>query len=322
MKSINFLLYSAISFMALLGLLFLSSPAFASPATVLEKQSVIIVGDRSVDIAYNLGFLPQAMSVRCTLWPLCDKIKATSQLLGCPGCLITKRPKALPRAVKSYGTKMVIIEHSVPFCIYKPKISPMKSVKQVQGMDTAVKYVDFRNGIESAIRQMASLLGREASGEALVKKYQSDMLRMESRKPDKPLGKKVVVLNCLYQAATGKYFIRVEAPGGYSDKYLLSPLGCSNVGASLYSKKAKVGKGHVLIRHGKVLADINPDVIIFTGQGFAGQLFLARELKKHPELKDVTALKNRCVFSLPRYVDSGVIEYPSVFAKWQQALNQ
>jgi hypothetical protein len=42
-----------------------SGPAYSGPRPALEKIKVIIIGDRLVDIAYNLGVVPEAMSVRC-----------------------------------------------------------------------------------------------------------------------------------------------------------------------------------------------------------------------------------------------------------------
>ncbi len=78
-------------------ILFNTAPGMASATQVPEKADVIIIGDRLVDIAYNLGVLPAAMSVRCSLWPLCDTLKNTTQVLGCPNCLQKKKAKPLSR---------------------------------------------------------------------------------------------------------------------------------------------------------------------------------------------------------------------------------
>ncbi len=64
--------------------------AMASPSKVGEQIPVIMVGDRLVDTSYSLGVVPAAMSVHCSMWPMCD-IKSSVQVLGCPGCLLKRK---------------------------------------------------------------------------------------------------------------------------------------------------------------------------------------------------------------------------------------
>ena len=45
--------------------------------------------------------------------------------------------------------------------------------------------------------------------------------------------------------------LRVEAPGGYSDHFLLEPLGCVNVGECFKQADKKVDKGHYPVRRKK-----------------------------------------------------------------------
>ena len=298
----------------------LQQQAWASIEKVAEIQPIIIVGDRAVDIAWNLGVLPKAMSARCSLWSACPKLKTASQLLGCPNRIVAKKPDALPKAIAEYSIKRVIFERSPEFCLYKPKVSPLNAVDLAQGLDVDIEYLDFAEGVVPAIRQMAALLGKEAAGEQLAETYQKSLQRMEKNMPAAPLQQKVVIFNGVYQQSTGKVFIRVEAPGGYSDRYMLEPLGCANKGDGLIADPSKVKKGHATIRSAKALVEIQPDVIVMTGNAYAVQRFLAEEIAKNPELQNVPAIKQGRVFSLPLYVDSSVIEYPTIFAQWQQAL--
>ena len=91
---------AATAILALGIITFNGVPCHASPSAVLEKADVIIIGDRLVDIAYNLGVLPAAMSVRCSLWPLCDTLKTSVQVLGCPNCLQKKKGAPLIKFAK------------------------------------------------------------------------------------------------------------------------------------------------------------------------------------------------------------------------------
>jgi ABC-type Fe3+-hydroxamate transport system substrate-binding protein len=300
--------------------LFFGVHAGAAPEKLPEKINVVMVGDRVVDIAYNLGFVPSAMSVRCSLWPMCDNLKEASQVLGCPACIVAKNPKALPDYLKKTNIKRVIIEKSEKFCLYMPNVNPIKSVKLIKDMDVEIQYVDFSDGLESAVLQTARLLGVEKKAQPLINKYNSNLEKIKGLIPEKDPSTKVIILNGVYQAATDKIFIRIEAPGGYSDKYILEPLGCINVGGTFMEEGTNVTKGHFNIRKLNSLVKVNPDVIAMTGDAYAVQRALSEYVRSNPEMSDITAVREAAIFALPLYVDAGILEYPDIFRKWAAAL--
>jgi len=280
----------------------------------LEKQNIVVIGDRVVDIAYNLGVHPAAMGVRCSIWPLCDKIKMLAKPLGCPECLINAKQDNLTDFISKNNVKLVIIEKSEPFCILKPDVKPTDVAPALKGLDVKVEYVDFSKGIEDAIAQTAALLGKEKAGQDLAAAYAKASADLEAKIAQGKPGKRVVVLNGVYQPETTKTFIRVELPGGYSDKFILGPLGCQNVGDGLVPKGQTPDKGHVTIRKLDALATIQPQAIVITGDGAAVQKALAATVAKHPELGRTP------VYCLPLYIDSSVIERPQIVGKWLWAL--
>lgn len=293
-----------------------------------EKIKAIMVGDRVVDIAYNLGALPEAMSVRGSLWPMASKLKTGSQILGCPRCIVERTPTIVPETAKRLGIKRIIIEKHPHFCLYMPQVKPANVVPLLEGTGLTIDYVDFSQGIESAIRQTAKLIGREFKADALIERYNTALTKAEMSLPKAPLGKKVIIFSGTYQAATGKSLVRVEAPGGYSDRFFLERLGCINVGDCFKPSTGEAAKGHYMVRkkQGRIVFDpvitVDPDVIIMTGDALAVQKSLAGYLKINPELAKVKALKNAAFYSLPFYADSSVIEYPAILAKWAAALSE
>ena len=292
-----------------------------------EKINVIIIGDRVVDIAYNLGVMPAAMSVRGCLWPMAKKLKTVSQILGCPRCIVMKK-QTVPQACKKYGVRRLIVEKSNPFCLYKPKVKPENIVPIMAGENVTIQYVDFSNGLEQAVRQTAKLLDREAKADTVIEKYKKQLARVKAKLPTEKSGKKVIIFSGTYQSSTGKSMLRVEAPDGYSDRFLLEPLGCVNVGDSFKPSNGKAAKGHYSVRKKKggmvldPLIKANPDVIIMTGDALAVQKALWAQVKKNPSLAKVPAIKNMALYSLPFYADSSVIEYPDILRKWAVALTE
>ena len=322
MKKIRIIVLAAC--LACMALFMTFSVVGATPPKAPERIKAVMVGDRLVDISLKLGVIPEGMSVRLSMWP--DKAKAlplATQILGCPNYTTKKHPEAVPEFMKERGITRIIIEKSLKFCLYMPKVNPLNMadmVKEVPGV--TVEYVDFTKGMASAIAQTAKLLGRESRGKDVAAAYEKAMKKVEADLPKTGLGKRVLVLNGSYSQASGKSFIRFEAPGGYTDQYILKPLGCTNAASAMLTDTMRIAKGHVSAGRLAGLAEANPDVIVITGNGFAVQKGLYDARKKNPALADIPAIRDGRVFSLPFYGDSSVLEYPTIFRQWQQALTE
>lgn len=313
LKILNF----TICFLLMTALVTQANDMRNAPPEVIDA---IMIGDRVVDIAYNLQVLPKAMVVRGSEWPMAAKLKTASQILGCPTRVTVINKETVPEALKRYGVKRLIVEKNDAFCLYKPEVKPENIVPILEGMDVKIDFVDFADGLESAISQTGKILGQEKQAEELIMRYQKRAAEMSKYMSADPVNKKVVIINGVLQKVTGKSFLRVEAPEGYSDKFLLEPLGCTNIGEQLIDK-AKVNKGHVTIRSLAGLADLRPDAIVITGDSAGVQRAIHDEVEKNRAFADIPALKKHAVFSLPRYIDSSVIEYPLIFIQWAKALS-
>jgi hypothetical protein len=324
----NWLCRSAFSLLLLLALLtgLTVGHAVASmkspPPQVVDE---IIIGDRVVDIAYNLGVLPKAMSVRGGMWSMATQLKTATQMLRCPYC-IQQDKDIVPNACKKYQVKRLIIEKNSTYSLYRPDLHPEDVAKLMEGTGVKIEYVDFSDGLDSAIRQTASLLGQDEKAEALIADYHERLAAAQKKLPVEKVDKKVVIFSGTYQASTGKTMLRVEAAGGYSDQYMLDKLGSVNVGDVFKPKSGNMSMGHYVVNRTKKGLDLepllaaNPDVIIATGDQFSVQKALADAVAANPELSQVSAIKNMQIYALPAYIDSSVIEYPGILQKWTVAL--
>ncbi len=291
-----------------------------------ERIDAIMIGDRVVDIAYHLGVLPRAMSVRGSQWDMAKKLKISSQILGCPMFTTVKKKETIPNAMKKFGIKRIIVEKNDSFCLYKPKVKPANIADILKGTNAVIEYVDFTKGLEPAVRQTAKLLGKEGQADVLLEQYQNRLAKARKELP-KNLGKKVLIINGTYQKGTGKTALRVEAPGLYSDRFFLEPMGCTNVGDAFKPANGKMDKGYYAVRKKKggmildPLIKADPDIIVITGNSYAVEKNLYAYLKTHPDLAHVPAIKNMAVYHLPLYVDSSVLEFPDILMQWGMALN-
>ena len=257
--------------------------------------------------------------VRC--WGGIPKRLTTVQFLGCPKRVIVKKKDLVANVAKERGIKRILIEKNVNFDIHlPPEANPMKIVPLLKGKGLQLEFVDFSEGIESAIRQTGKLLNRETQAEELITTYKAALQRSKAKMPKEKLGKKVLVLNGIVVAKSAHTFIQVVAPGGYADRFFLKPMGCINVGNLIKPEGVKVKRGSFLLRNIEDIAKANPDVIILTGESFAVEKALQKALKKNPSLREVPAVKNYEMYSLPGYIDEWIIEYPYILRLWISAL--
>jgi len=126
----------------------------------------------------------------------------------------------------------------------------------------------------------------------------------------------VAVISGTFQTATGKSFLRLEAPGGYTDTYILDMLKARNLADAVITPRDKISKGHLSIRKIDKILAANPDVIVITGESLAVQTAISRAVTKNPELSATPALKNQAVFSLPFYSDADPLSYPQILMQW------
>lgn len=297
------------------------NPAWAAgPPKTVQKVKVVMVGDRLVDVAWKLGVAPTGMVSRLSLWPKGREVALVAQALGCANKVTVMAPASLSAFMNKTGVTRVIVEKHTPTCLYKDidfgKIPEL--VRDIPG--ATVEYVDFDRGLDSAVADIAAKFGKEDQGRELIAAYTENMNQVEAALPGKPLGKRVVVLSGTYSASTGKTFINVEAPGGYSDQFFLSRLGCVNAAEPMIPDPSVVSKGHASTPRLHGLKQANPDVIVMVGNAFAVQKALRDALVRDPGLADVPAIKNREVFTLPFYAAADLLDYPDFLRQWALAL--
>ncbi|WP_287187716.1 ABC transporter substrate-binding protein [Rhodovulum sp.] len=289
-----------------------------------ERIPVVMVGDRLVNVAWHLGVVPEAMSVRGDLWPFGRVLANTSSMiLGCPNYIVTKDADIVPRTLRERGIGTVLIEQSAPFDRTKPKRDPMNLLPVLEKADVAtalgteVTVLDFTGDFDTAIRQVGAALGREAEAEKLVETRRAQLDAVSARLPLPGPRPRVLVLDGTLQAETGKAFVRAHLPGGYTDDFLLTPLGAENAAAALAAEGVAA---FAPLPRLDALAEWNPDVIVMTGDADAVQRKLAEALARNPDLgHTVPALTRHALLSLPAYYDSMVIDYPQILGRWAAA---
>ncbi|OLS42875.1 ABC transporter substrate-binding protein [Rhodovulum sulfidophilum] len=295
-------------------------PGMAPP----ERVPAVMVGDRVVNVAWHLGVVPEAMSVRGDLWAFGRTLANTSSMiLGCPGYIVMKDPDIVPRILREKGLEQVLVERSDPFDRTRPHRDPMNLLPILEEAGIAadpggkITVIDFTAGLEAAIRQIGAVLGREAQAEDLIAARRAQLDAVMAGLPlDRP-GLNVLILDGRVGDETAQTFVRAHLPGGYVDDFLLTPLGVQNAAGPLADQGLD---GFAALAGLDGLEALRPDVIVMTGESDAVQRQLAEALARHPDLaSSVPALANHALISLPAYYDSAVVDYPRILGRWAAA---
>ena len=175
--------------------------------------------------------------------------------------------------------------------------------------------MSFSQGVLDAILEIGRLLHREEKSRQVAVRYTSLLEKTMKAISASKANKKILILQGL-----GSRGVRVEAPGGYSDKFLLEPIGCVNVGGLIKNQDTKVNKGYFSLENWQAVLKANPDIIVKYGNPCAVEKSLARALKRRPELAKVTAIKNHAIYTLPFYMDFSVTQYPKILKAWVDAV--
>ena len=330
MKNLRNSVFQCLFVAVMAGALAISATGRAAPVKPGQKPpetiDALMVGDRLIDVAYHLGVVPRAMSFRCDVWAFGRTMATTaSRFVGCPHYIVKKNPRMVPETLRKMKIKRVLIERSPLFDPGKPSRDPMNLLPVLEQsgvmeeLGVVVEVVDFGTGVEEAILQLGKLLGREAKAAALIEHRRAVQAEAERLLPLPIAGKRVVILEGVYQPGTGKAFVRVELPGGVSDRFLLEPLGLVNAGNGLAGGEGANGRFR-MIRSLASLIPTNPDVLVMTGDADAVQRLLVHETRRNQGLGTVNALVSGAVFTLPAYKDSSVTDYPQILKRWAAAL--
>ncbi|MBI9090088.1 MAG: ABC transporter substrate-binding protein [Desulfobacterium sp.] len=292
----------------------------ACSSTPMAQKDVVIIGERTVATALRLNILPAAWVGRKTLWEGAGAAKAGAQFLSCPNGFAGPKKTKVKKALEQYKGMPVLLSKAATTCLYKPEITPAVLEKQLNAWDITPVVIDFTKGIDQAVKTLGDYFNCQEKATAELAAYHKQMDRAQTLAAKVRPGIKVAVISGTFQAATGKSFLRLEAPGGYTDTYILKMLKARNLAHAVITPRDKISKGHLTIREIDKILAATPDVIVITGDSLAVQVAISRAVAKNPALSNTPALKNQAVFSLPFYSDADPLSYPQVLMEWVTAL--
>lgn len=276
-----------------------------------ETVNAIFISDKITEIAYRLGVVPVAYCGRCW-WPMVQKELSTVKRLGCyRGATL----ESVLKTAEEHKIKLVLVEPGCPSIFRKGWDWNKKFGEPLKEKGYNVQLIDFSRGVPQAVIDIGKLLGKEDTAGKLADDYTEHLKSTRSKISSPKKNKKILVLK-----GSGRRGIQVEAPGGYTDRFLLEPLGCVNVGDVLKGDNTQVKIGHFNLENWQAVARANPDIIVKCGNPYPVERGLAKALKKYPDLLEVKAIKDHAVYKLPVYIDSSVTQYPRILSTWIDAI--
>ncbi len=300
-------LRTVVTWSCLAALLLISVNASAAcKGEAYQKRPIVVIGERAVAICLKLKVAPLAWVGRKNLWDDSSQLNAASEFLGCPGRLSGSDGKAMLERIRELAPETVYMGFSS--CLYRPGIKREMLVNKFREAGIEPVMIDFSQGPAPAVRKLAGDLGVVQAGKELIRDYEKRLAAAKKRLAKVPKGIRVAVVSGSFQDTTGKVFTRLEAPGGYSDRFILKPCGAVNVAGDVLSEGATIDKGHVQMRKLDKVMAARPDLIAATGDGLAVML---RASSAFP-----------AVFPLPLYADADPLAYPEILTRWASVLSK
>jgi len=275
-----------------------------------ETVNAIFISDRITDVAYRLGVVPVAYCARCC-WPMTQKELSTVTRLGCYKCATID---SIIKTADKHKVRLILIEDG-EVTIHKNWNWTNKFLEPLKKHGYDVHTISFSKGVPQAILEIGKLLDREEKSSRVTAEYTRVLEKTMKAISASRTNKKILILQGL-----GRRGVRVEIPGGYTEEYLIKPLGCINVGNLVKGQDTKVDKGYFLLEDWQAILRANPDIIVKYGNACTVEKGLVRALRKYPELSAVTAIKKHAVYTLPSYIGSSVTQYPHILRAWFDAI--
>lgn len=272
-----------------------------------QKQPIVVIGEQAVAICLKLRVAPLAWVGRKSLWDEASQLTASSESLGCPGRLSGPEGEAIIKHIQTLSPETVYFGFSP--CPYRPGIREEDLVQKLRKAGIEPVMLDFSRGPTSGVRTLAKGLGMAEAGEKLLSDYEKRLAAAKKRLAKVHQGIRVAVISGSFQEGTGKFFTRLEASGGYTDRFILEPCGAVNVASEVLSEGAKIDKGHVQMRKLDKVMAARPDLIAATGDALAVCLRASGDLSPP-------------VFPLPLYAETDPLAYPEALTRWAAVLSK
>jgi ABC-type Fe3+-hydroxamate transport system substrate-binding protein len=233
-----------------------------------------------------------------------QKELSTVTRLGCYRCATVD---SIIKTADKHKVRLILIENG-SVSINKDWNWTDKFLKPLKEHGYDIHVIDFSEGVPGAILEIGKALGRKDKAMDLAREYTRSLKRIRN-------DKKILILH-----GWGKRGVRVEAPGGYSDRFFLEPLGCVNAGGLIKKQDTKVNKGYFPLKNWQAVLKANPDIIVTYGKSYTVQKNLVQALKRHPELAKVIAIRDHAIYTLPFYMNSSITQYPKILKVWADAV--
>jgi len=278
-------------------------------------KKTLVVGEQSIAALTRLKIIPKKWIGRKSLWENSVIVLACSDFISCPMGMLGPREKHVRKTIKQFSTYPVLLTKISNPCLYKPELTYEKMDKKLRSFGASPIVIDFSSGVEKGLYQLGEFFDVKKEAEHEFKKYQRIMKKAEKNLSKVKPGLKVAVISGVYQKSSGHSFLRIELPGGYTDKFILNLVKAENIGGKIFSSQElqSADKGHIPVKGKKLLelVKLNPDIIAVTGDSFP----VEKELYKAFKAAD----KRINIYSLPFYSEADLLSYPEVLIKWADA---
>lgn len=273
-------------------------------------DNLIIVGDSATEYLGALRIFGRALIGGEV--PAMELLHPMEKHLECVSCFLNNPTQVLLPAVRRLGHPLVVLEENAS-ADFNPAAA--KEKLEAAGVQTAV--LDVRGTAEEVLCRAAVLFHEEKQAERVLRERAE---RLEALAPviaAIPRGQKVLLLLAIRSPIRHESYVFTLSRRSPLSQFLTDIFGTENVNNR---RAVEHIPGVQELGAWEDLVALNPETIVFTGDGAACAQQLARLVRSHPKLAACPAIRQARIAGAPYYCAPLEIRRHEILEAWADVL--
>ncbi len=243
--------------------------------------------------------------------PAFEKLHPAEKMIECVACAMGDRKGVLEAAARRLSADYILLEDNG-----RTELNPATMQDALARAGFSVKVLDIQGTVAEVLRRAGALFGVERDAERTIEAYEERLTFAESLpKTDE----KVLATLSVRHPLRPQTWTAVLTRNDPLTSEVIERLGAQNI---VPASAGEIIPGALGVESLGVMLHNHPDttVIALTGDAASGMSSLRRELSKDAALRDIPAIRNLRIFSLPYWSPAEITRLPEVLEIWHEAL--
>ena len=236
--------------------------------------------------------------------------------LECTRCIMGDKRQVLYTAARRAEVEWIVMERDTPDVEGFSGLNPSEMKEDLEAAGYRADVIDFSCGLEKAVMSAGDLFQREKEAARVMKRYHKEFDEAVQARP-KDLGLRVAVFLGITHPVTNEHFLVQSFEETMLGNQILTPMGCTDVTPPMDEET-----GPTVLQNLSCLKEIEPDVIVFSGNAHVGLRMLHQDLAQDESMRKIPAVRDHAIFGLPHISGGEPLDLPASIVQWSDTLKR